>query len=181
MRADFDSFVKTLHDQGQGNVIAYDNIPWQSYVTKNLTTDQADMIKINPIVDIVGQITEEDGEAGIAASRKPRVQKRETSPRTGSDYHPGMLSAPPALMDTLSWPDYEFDTRLGQGQTIYIIDTGYRATHEVTASESGHMKSRSQPFSGVRGDRSDCRRVRGSQCFHSFGLAFRHQSRHTVS
>lgn len=32
-RADFDEFIKTLPDQGQGNVIAYDNIPWQSYVT----------------------------------------------------------------------------------------------------------------------------------------------------
>ena len=34
-------------------------------------------------------------------------------------------------MDTTMWPDYEFDTRLGQGQTIYIIDSGYRSTHEV--------------------------------------------------
>lgn len=131
-RTDFDAFIKTLPDQGQGNVIAYDNIPWQSYVTKNLTSDQADMIKMNSIVDIVGQITEEDGEAGIAATRKPRILKRETSPRAGSDYHLGMLSAPRALMDTTTWPDYEFDTQLGKGQTIYIIDTGYRATHEVS-------------------------------------------------
>ena len=29
-RADFDAFIKTLPDQGQGDVIAYDNIPWQS-------------------------------------------------------------------------------------------------------------------------------------------------------
>lgn len=130
-RADFDDFVKTLPDQGQGNVIAYDNIPWQSYVTKNLTSDQADMIKTNAIVDIVGQITEEDGEAGIAATRKPRMTKRENSPRAGSDYHLGILSAPRALMDTTTWPDYEFDTQLGKGQTIYIIDTGYRSTHEV--------------------------------------------------
>jgi hypothetical protein len=43
-RTDFDEFIKTLPDQGQGNVIAYDNIPWQSYVTKNLTAEQADMI-----------------------------------------------------------------------------------------------------------------------------------------
>lgn len=132
-RTDFDAFIKTLPDQGQGNVIAYDNIPRQSYVTKNLTSDQADMIKMNSIVDIVGQITEEDGEAGIAATRKPRVQKRDTSPRAGSDYHLGMLSAPRALMDTESWPDYEFDAQLGKGQTIYIIDTGYRATHEVSS------------------------------------------------
>jgi hypothetical protein len=131
-RADFDDFIKTLPDQGQGNVIAYDNIPWQSYVTKNLTSDQADMIKMNSIVDIVGQITEEDGEAGIAATRKPRVMKRENSPRAESDYHLGMLSAPRALMDTEMWPDYEFDTQLGIGQTIYIIDTGYRSTHEVS-------------------------------------------------
>ena len=130
-RADFDAFIKTLPDQGQGNVIAYDNMPWQSYVTKNLTSDQADMVKMNSIVDIVGQITEEDGEAGIAATRKSRVTKRENSPRVGSDYHLGILSAPRALMDTAMWPDYEFDTQLGVGQTIYIIDTGYRSTHEV--------------------------------------------------
>lgn len=112
-------------------MIAYDNMPWQSYVTKNLTSEQADMIKMNTIVDLVGQVTEEDGEAGIAATRKPRVTKRETSPRAGSDYHLGILSAPRALMDTAMWPDYEFDTQLGLGQTIYIIDTGYRSTHEV--------------------------------------------------
>lgn len=52
------------------------------------------MIKMNTIVDIVGQVTEEDGEAGIAATRKPRVMKRENSPRVGSDYHLGILSAP---------------------------------------------------------------------------------------
>lgn len=130
-RADFDAFIKTLPDQGQGDVIAYDNIPWQSYVTKNLTSEQADMIKMNTIVDLVGQVTEEDGEAGIAATRKPRVTKRENSPRDGSDYHLGILSAPRALMDTAMWPDYEFDNQLGLGQTIYIIDTGYRSTHEV--------------------------------------------------
>ncbi|GAB7326239.1 hypothetical protein MBLNU13_g10227t1 [Cladosporium sp. NU13] len=133
-RADFDAFIKTLPDQGQGDVIAYDNIPWQSYVTKNLTSDQADMVKMNSIVDIVGQITEEDGEAGIAATRKPRILKRENSPRAGSDYHLGILSAPRALMDTAMWPDYEFDTQLGIGQTIYIIDTGYRSTHQEFAA-----------------------------------------------
>jgi hypothetical protein len=90
------------------------------------------MVKMNSIVDLVGLITEEEGEAGIAASRKPRVSKRDTSPRAGSDYHLGILSAPRALMDTEMWPDYEFDTRLGQGHTIYIIDTGYRETHEVS-------------------------------------------------
>jgi hypothetical protein len=137
-RSDFDSLIKTFPDQGQGNVIAYDNIPWQSYVTKNLTSDQADMIRMSPIVDFIGQVTEEDGEAGVAAAStgqrrvtKPRIIKRETSPRVGSDYHLGILSAPRALMDTTMWPDYEFDTRLGQGQTIYIIDSGYRSTHEV--------------------------------------------------
>jgi hypothetical protein len=97
------------------------------------------MVKMNSIVDVIGLITEEDGEAGIAASRKPRVLKRDTSPRAGSDYHLGILSAPRALMDTEMWPDYEFDTRLGQGHTIYIIDTGYRATHEVIMFDSGHM------------------------------------------
>jgi subtilisin family serine protease len=97
------------------------------------------MVKMNSIVDVIGLITEEDGEAGIAASRKPRALKRDTSPRAGSDYHLGILSAPRALMDTEMWPDYEFDTRLGQGHTIYIIDTGYRATHEVTMFDSGHM------------------------------------------
>lgn len=32
---------------------------------------------MNAIVNFIGQITEEDGEAGIAATRMPRVQKRE--------------------------------------------------------------------------------------------------------
>jgi hypothetical protein len=134
-RDDFDDFIKTLPDQGQGIVIAYDNIPWQSYVTRNLTAEQADMIQMNPIVEMIGLVKEEDGEAGLAATRgrptalKSRLSKRETSPRAGSDNHLGMLSAPSALKGVLDWPDYEFDTRLGQGQTIYIIDSGYRSTH----------------------------------------------------
>jgi hypothetical protein len=84
------------------------------------------MIKMNSIVEMIGLIKEEDGEAGIAAARgktcspKSRISKRETSPRAGSDYHLGMLSAPRALMDTEEWPDYEFDTQLGKGQTIYL-------------------------------------------------------------
>ena len=146
-RADFDEFIKTLPDQGQGNVIAYDNIPWQSYVTKNLTAEQADMIKMNSIVELIGLITEQDGEAGIAAARgkpcspKSRLLKRETSPRAGSDYHLGILSAPRALMDTEDWPDYEFDTQLGTGQTIYIIDSGFRSTHEVAMAKIGSFRN----------------------------------------
>ena len=95
------------------------------------------MIKGNSIVEMIGLIKEENGEAGLAATRgkpissKPRLTKRETSPRAGSDYHLGILSAPRALMDVEDWPDYEFDTQLGKGQTIYIIDSGYRSTHEV--------------------------------------------------
>lgn len=133
-RGAFDDFIKNLPDQGQGNVIAYENIPWQSYVTKNLTAEQADEIKSNPIVDMIGPIIEEEGEAGvIAASNKqmPRISKREDSPRAGSDYHLGMLSAPRDLKNTEDWPDYEFDSALGKGQTIYVIDTGYRSTHQV--------------------------------------------------
>lgn len=134
-RSDFDAFIKTLPDEGKGSVIAYDNIPWQSYVTKNLTAEQVNEIKNNPIVDIIGPITEEAGEAGvIATSRKqPRISKRENSPRAGSSYHLGMLSAPRDLRDTETWPDYEFDSALGKGQTVYIIDTGYRKTHEVSS------------------------------------------------
>ena len=132
-RSDFDSFIKTLPDQGEGGVIAYENIPWQSYVTQNLTSEQADEIKNNPIVDRIGLVTEEDGEAGVISAPRGHlaVSKRDTSPRAGSDYHLGMLSAPRDLRDTQTWPDYEFDEVLGKGQTIYIIDTGYRKTHQV--------------------------------------------------
>lgn len=134
-RSDFDAFIKTLPDEGKGNVIAYDNIPWQSYVTKNLTAEQANEIKNNPIVDIIGPVTEEAGEAGVitASRRQPRISKREDSPRAGSPYHLGMLSAPRDLKDTETWPDYEFDSALGKDQTIYVIDTGFRKTHEVSS------------------------------------------------
>ena len=134
-RDDFDESIKTLPDQGKGIVIAYDNIPWQSYVTRNLTAEQADMIQMNPMVEMIGLVREEDGEAGLVTTRgrptapKSRLSKRETSPRAGSDNHLGMLSAPSALKGVLDWPDYEFDSRLGKGQTIYIIDSGYRSTH----------------------------------------------------
>ena len=172
-RADFDAFIETLPDQGQGNVIAYENIPWQSYVTKNLTSDQVDMIKMNTIVDIIGLITEEDGEAGIAATRKPRVMKREDSPRAGSDYHLGMLSAPSALVDTEMWPDYEFDTQLGKGQTIYIIDTGYRSTHQVSNIQFHSPDPFTDRAPGICSNRSHCGRICGSQRFHPLSFTIR--------
>lgn len=135
-RSDFDALVETVPDGGAGRVIAYDNIPWQSYVSFNLTQAQADEIAKNELVDLIREVREDDGEAGVIASPKKqtRIQKREDSPRTNSDYHLGILSAPKALRDTLDWPDYEFDTTLGKGQTIYVIDTGYRKTHSVSTS-----------------------------------------------
>jgi hypothetical protein len=43
-------------------------------------------------------------------------------------------------MDTEDWPDYEFDTQPGKGQTIYILDSGYRRTHEVRGVRIGNVR-----------------------------------------
>jgi hypothetical protein len=64
-----------LPDQGQGDIIAHDNIPWQSYVTKNLTSDQADMVKMNSIVDLVGLITDQGLEVTTTWAFYPRPER----------------------------------------------------------------------------------------------------------
>lgn len=166
-RSDFDALVKTLPDNGDGRVIAYDNIPWQSYVSFNRTQAQADEIGKNPIVDLIREVKEDNGEAGVIAAPKKqrRIQKRDDSTRADSDYHLGMLSAPRALKDTQDRPDYEFDTTLGKGQTIYIIDTGYRKTH--TVSTHYHVVRDFQRqlnlHAGVCSNRSSGRRLRRAQ------------------
>ena len=132
-RADFDALIQSLPDKGDGDVIAYERIPWQAYVTFNLSAEDVSNIKANAIVDFVGPIKEDNGEAGIIFSPQEdsTLQKREDSSRPNSDHHLGILSAARNLQGQTSWPDYEFDTVLGKGQTVYVIDGGFRETHSV--------------------------------------------------
>ena len=151
-KAAFEKLIKTLPDEGKGAVISYPNIPWQSYST-NLTEDQAVELRKNAIVEFVARITEEDGEARAVSSEHPshhekRADEDETdedsnakSPRPNSEYHLGMLSADPKFKDKIDWGEYTFDTSLGEGAWIYVLDTGYRASHEVIATVQSHVGS----------------------------------------
>lgn len=134
-RSDFDALIKALPDKGEGGVIAYENIPWQAYVTFNLSAEEVSQVKSNEIVEFVGEIKEDDGQAGVISGTRQFFNKRadgdETSPRAASDHHLGILSAPKDQKNLNVWPDYEFDSVLGAGSTIYVIDTGYQSDHSV--------------------------------------------------
>lgn len=57
-RSVFEDYVKTLPDQGKGHRIAYEHLPWQSYVT-SLTTEQARQIRQQSFIESVGPVTED--------------------------------------------------------------------------------------------------------------------------
>ena len=149
-RADFDEFINSLPDQGSGEVIAYEHVPWQSYVTYNLSAEDLADLESNSMVEFVHLVTEASEPGFEVETVEPvRMVKRaedgsedeesvedipvplDLSRRSPAEYHLGMLSAPTELRGVEDWGDYIFDPVLGAGQSIYIIDSGYRSTHEV--------------------------------------------------
>jgi hypothetical protein len=67
--ADFESFIEGLPDGGGGDIIAYPNTPWQSYISRNLTEEQVEAIREDSIIEFIGAVESEEGEFGVAGMR----------------------------------------------------------------------------------------------------------------
>lgn len=128
----FKNYVNGL-DGGSGYLISYPNVPWQRYQT-NLTSDQAKDAAGQSFMYFASPVTEAtDAEGGAIPLKfgKP-LQKRVADFRLGSASHLKLISEnknnfgqPNSAMN-----NYFFDDSLGEGQTIYVIDTGFRQAAE---------------------------------------------------
>ena len=142
----FQSYIKTLPDGGQGDIIQYPNVPWQSYLT-NLTAQQALDVAKQSFVEYISTITEDNAtDYGAVRNLGQNLQERvapslNLDERQDSDMHLRLISTKNQqdinnIMGA-ALPNYLFDPSLGQGQTIYIIDTGCRLSHTVGLSAQG--------------------------------------------
>jgi subtilisin family serine protease len=111
-----------------------------SYQVEISDTDAA-IVRANPLIAFAEPITEDDGEAlVIPRDDTPSLHKRALPPslnqRDKSEWHLGLISARNQKKDPTKLPNYVFEPLLGRGQTIYVIDSGYRKTHtDFDASE----------------------------------------------
>jgi hypothetical protein len=142
----FKSYINTLPDGGQGGIIQYPNVPWQSYVT-SLTPEQAQDVANQSFVEYISTITEDDAPEYRAVRDPGEKLKKRLTPslnldeRQDSYMHLRLLSTKNQqdINDVIgaALPNYLFDPSLGQGQTIYIVDTGCRLSHTVGRSGQG--------------------------------------------
>lgn len=141
----FRNYVNTLPNGDQANFIQFPNVPWQTCVV-NLTVEQAKEVSsqsfVSDVVDIAAAGFVVPARAHPGSSKKRRKSEPpDFQVRGGSDNHLWIISAD--KQDTInaargrSRPSYIFDGSLGQGQTIYIIDSGCRLTHTVRQPTAG--------------------------------------------
>lgn len=150
--ATFKNFVNDL-DGGVGVLIAYSNLPWQTY-TSNLTPAQAKKASSQSFMYIATPVTEDNNaEARLeslnmdrnemerewkirdASKTQPKGIKRRAFDllKRAQDYALGKAShllLISAFKSTYGksndeFGEYAFDDSLGENQTIYVIDTGY--------------------------------------------------------
>lgn len=154
----FKSFIQTLPDGGQGKIIQYENVRWQTYFT-NLTLAQAQEVASQGIVlDVVDSTAAGFGApAGALPHPSKKLRKRDAwdiESRPNSDSHLRIISTGNQLQinnkgDGGSLPNYMYDTSLGEGVTIYIIDSGCLLSHTVTSTK---LRTDSlQKFSDAKG------------------------------
>jgi len=138
----FKKYIGTLPDGGEGIQTVFPDLPWQSYTT-NLTFDQADEVASQMFIDFIGPCTVSDTD-GFDINFVPEQgnQKRTPSNKNlderlhNDDPHLRILSDKVTRLTgqlnnilNRDRDPYLYDPLLGRGQTIYIIDSGYRADH----------------------------------------------------
>jgi hypothetical protein len=127
----------------QGDILADPDVDWVSCQYLNLTEAEAVVVRKNPMIAFVIPITEDDGEAlvmprhdHITPTLRKRALPQSLNRRDESAYHLGLIAARNQKNDPTQLPNYVFEPSLGKGQTIYVLDTGYRKSHtEFDASE----------------------------------------------
>jgi hypothetical protein len=141
----FSDFVKTLPDNGTGEYV--DRFYYQNYST-DLNETEADAVAAQPFVYFVDKIEAPSVTDGLEEFEVPPK-----SPRSIPDLHRRLdLSHPSSVNLNVRIPSadhlrlisqadgadprlpYAFDSTLGQGSTVYIIDTGINLDHAVSSS-----------------------------------------------
>jgi subtilisin family serine protease len=157
----FSEFVKTLPDNGTGEYV--DRFYYQNYST-DLNETEADSIAALSFVYFVDKIEAPpfaDGleELDISQHSLNSMQehhRRETLPhpsninlniRIPSADHLRLISQ--ASGADLNLP-YAFDSSLGAGTTIYIIDTGINIDHAVGCACFSGSRSATNIYSGIQ-------------------------------
>lgn len=141
------TLIKNLPDQGQGIVSQYDNLDFQSYGT-NLTKLEAEQLKTNPIVAFLHRVpdpgvdddTDFAAMSGLTSPNARENAKRAEIPinmdfsiRTPSDMHLKLISqARGGNPGVAPNAEYFFNPPLGEGATVYIIDSGINRDHSVS-------------------------------------------------
>lgn len=123
--------------------MVFPHLTWQNYIT-NLTYAEATGVARQTFVEFVGvdSITDDDGFGAIPMSQKvnKRAQGNWLLDERGYSFkHLRTISTANQEARDVDedLPEYLFDPRLGEGQTIYIIDSGFRTTHSDFSTANG--------------------------------------------
>jgi hypothetical protein len=146
----FEAFIKTLPDQGNGvrNKDIEPILQSQLYATQ-LTEEEAAAIEAMDFIETIGRNdpVEDEFYGSIGGSNHAtmRRKKRDDLPtaqdhfsfeRTPSAAHLRLITQVPTHKNpdgTYIVPDkYTFDPTLGAGSTIYVVDTGFNSAHDVS-------------------------------------------------
>ena len=134
--ATFQAFIKTLPDGGQGDQAVMDGLPWQAYST-NLTAEQAQAVANQTFVSFVVENIEGDGSEQAGAIPNAQWLSKRVPSNVNLNERP-LSDAQLRLLSTQNQrneqpasqlPNYLFAPSLGQGSTIYIMDTGANLNH----------------------------------------------------
>lgn len=145
----FESYIKTLPDEGEGYRIVFPDAPWQSYLTY-LTLAEAKDVARQPFIYFVSLIQEtgDDEETGddafTAIPSSQKIEKRvdgvqNLQTRLNSDQHLRVISVRNQQLVSANavLPPYLYDPLLGKGQTIYVLDAGFNTAHTEFSTASG--------------------------------------------
>jgi subtilisin family serine protease len=132
----FKEYIKTLPDKGEGEQDVFPRVPFQSYVT-TLTYAQAKDVQNQSFIAYVVLAGESKDREFVGDSNTSRSSSEQSSngvqnlqARLTSDQHLRLISTKEQDMKDGRLPNYLFDPQLGNGQTIYILDSGFNVEHE---------------------------------------------------
>jgi hypothetical protein len=136
---EFNAFILSLPDRGLGTQIAYSAVSFQAYVTK-MNMSYATELMDHPLVFAVlvnEELNEEDAR-GLDRDWESTPFQRRAIPLNlnqmqNSLFHQKQVSRG-KVADKADSPfqDYTYEPSLGQGVTIYVIDTGLNIYSHVS-------------------------------------------------
>lgn len=145
----YEAFIKSLPDGGEGRRIVYANLDSQVYTTL-LNSTEAEKVRKNPIIFAVADNTSRMEEADDGYHVIPRHNLPDTQGEIvkmnrvrvpESPDHLRLISQGPENVReresrTVPFerlPDYVLSPKAGDGITIYVIDSGIDPTHSVSS------------------------------------------------